>query len=57
MDRYIMSQFKRRDKAMKGKKYHVRITEEEKKRLLDITKKENHLVRQIIRANTLLQFG
>jgi hypothetical protein len=42
---------------MKGKKYHVRITEEEKKRLLDITKKENHLVRQIIRANTLLQFG
>jgi hypothetical protein len=40
---------------MKQKKYHVRLTEAEKKRLLDITKKGNHPARQIIRANILLQ--
>jgi hypothetical protein len=40
---------------MKGKKYHVRLTEAEKKRLLEITKKGNHPARQIIRANILLQ--
>jgi transposase len=39
---------------MKGKKYHVRLTEAEKKRLLEITKKGKHPVRQIIRANILL---
>jgi hypothetical protein len=40
---------------MKEKKYHVRLTEAEKKRLLEITKKGNHPARQIIRANILLQ--
>jgi hypothetical protein len=40
---------------MRGKKYHVRLTETEKKRLLGITKKGNHPARQIIRANILLQ--
>jgi hypothetical protein len=40
---------------MKGKKYHVRLTEAEKNRLLDITKKGSHPARQIIRANILLQ--
>jgi hypothetical protein len=39
---------------MKGKKYHVRLTEAEKKRLLEITKKGSHPARQIIRANILL---
>jgi transposase len=39
---------------MKGKKYHVRLTEAEKKRLLEITKKGTHPARQIIRANILL---
>jgi hypothetical protein len=39
---------------MKGKKYHVKLTEAEKKRLLEITKKGKHPVRQIIRANILL---
>jgi hypothetical protein len=39
---------------MKQKKYHVRLTEAEKKRLLDITKKGSHPARQIIRANILL---
>jgi hypothetical protein len=36
-------------------KYHVRLTEAEKKRLLEITKKGNHPARQIVRANILLQ--
>jgi transposase len=40
---------------MKRKKYHVRLTEAEKKRLLETTKKGNHPARQIIRANILLQ--
>jgi hypothetical protein len=40
---------------MKGKKYHVRLTEAEKKGLMEITKKGNHPARQIIRANILLQ--
>jgi hypothetical protein len=39
---------------MKGKKYHVRLTEAEKKRLLEITKKGKHPARRIIRANILL---
>jgi hypothetical protein len=38
---------------MNQKKYHVRLTEAEKKRLLEITKKGNHPARQIIRANIL----
>jgi hypothetical protein len=42
---------------MKGKKYHVRLTEAERKRLLEITKKGNHPARQIIRANILLQLN
>jgi hypothetical protein len=40
---------------MKEKKYHIRLTEAEKKRLLEIRKKGNHPARQIIRANILLQ--
>jgi hypothetical protein len=40
---------------MKGKKYHVRLMEAEKKRLAEITKKGNHPARQIIIANILLQ--
>jgi hypothetical protein len=40
---------------MKRKKYHVRLTEAEKKRLVEITKKGSHPTRQIIRANILLQ--
>jgi transposase len=40
---------------MQQKKYHVRLTETEKKRLLETTKKGNHPARQIIRANILLQ--
>jgi transposase len=40
---------------MKEKRYHVRLTEAEKKRLLEITKKGTHPARQIIRANILLQ--
>jgi hypothetical protein len=40
---------------MKQKKYHVRLTEAEKKRLLETTKKGNHPARRIIRANILLQ--
>jgi hypothetical protein len=40
---------------MKQKKYHVRLTEAEKKRLLEITKKGTHPARQIIWANILLQ--
>jgi hypothetical protein len=39
---------------MRGKNYHVRLTETEKKRLWDITKKGNHPARQIIRADILL---
>jgi transposase len=39
---------------MKQKKYHVRLTETERKRLLDITKKGSHPARQIVRANILL---
>jgi hypothetical protein len=39
---------------MNGKKYHVRLTEAEKKRLLEITKKGKHPARRIIRANILL---
>jgi hypothetical protein len=40
---------------MKGKNYHVRLTEAEKNRLLDITKKGSRPTRQIIRVNILLQ--
>jgi hypothetical protein len=40
---------------MKGKKYHVRLTAAEKKRLVELTKKGSHPVRRIIRANILLQ--
>jgi transposase len=40
---------------MKEKKYHVRLTEAEKKRLLEITKKGTRPARQIIRAAILLQ--
>ncbi|MDR0377434.1 MAG: helix-turn-helix domain-containing protein, partial [Spirochaetaceae bacterium] len=39
---------------MKGKKYHVRLTETERKRLWEITKKGSRPARQIIRANILL---
>ena len=39
---------------MKHKKYHVKLTEVEKKRLLEITKKRNQPARQIIRADILL---
>jgi transposase len=39
---------------MKGKKYHVRLTETERKRLLEITKKGSRPARQIVRANILL---
>jgi hypothetical protein len=37
-----------------GKKYHVKLTEAQRKRLLVITKKGIQPVRQIIRANILL---
>jgi hypothetical protein len=40
---------------MKGKKYHVRLTETERQRLLVITKKGSHPARQIVRANILLR--
>jgi hypothetical protein len=42
---------------MKGKKYPVILMEEEKRRLLEITKKGNHPARQIVRANILLQLN
>jgi hypothetical protein len=40
---------------MKGKKCHVRLTETERKRLWEITKKGSRPARQIIRANILLR--
>jgi hypothetical protein len=42
---------------MKGKKYPVILTGEEKKRLLEIIKKGNHPARQIVRANILLHLN
>jgi hypothetical protein len=39
---------------MKGKKYYVRLTEPERKRLLEITEKGIRPARQIARANILL---
>jgi hypothetical protein len=38
---------------MKGTKYHVRLTDADRKRLREITKKGNCPARQIIRANIL----
>jgi hypothetical protein len=39
---------------MKGKKYHARLTETERKRLRETTRKGSRPARQIIRANILL---
>jgi transposase len=42
---------------MKGKKYPVRLTEDEKNRLREILKKGNHPARQTVRANILLRLN